>query len=70
MANHGPHVPPAGRNPHDNKTHKAHKQDTPENAAENAKVSEHDLRLRNQKEQGDHANIEQNTRIPASRLDR
>jgi len=67
MANHTPQAPPAGRNPHDAKTHKDHKRDTSENTTEDAKVSAHDPRLRNQKEQGDQANIAQNTRIPPSR---
>ena len=47
------HIPPAGRSPHE--------KDQPKDDAENAKVSGHDERQRNLKEEGRQANITQNT---------
>ncbi|MHB1207732.1 MAG: hypothetical protein ACYCZX_19365 [Rhodospirillaceae bacterium] len=48
------HIPPAGRNPRENKGQ-------PKDDAENAKVTGHDERQRNLKEEGRQGNITQNT---------
>ena len=61
-------VPPDNRNPHEGKEHRSH--EVEKTAAENAKVSGHDKHLSNLKEQGDQANIAQNTRNQGSRQDR
>ena len=63
-----PQAPPAGRNPHENKDHRPHEAE--KTAAENAKVSGHDKHLDNVKEQGDQANIAQNTRNPGHQQNR
>jgi hypothetical protein len=54
MTTHTPRVPPAARNSHENRA-------KPQDDAENAKVSGHDERQRNLKEEGRQGNITQNT---------
>lgn len=62
MATRTPPVPPASRNPHDSAVHK--------DDAEDAKVSGHDARERNLKEQGRQGNISQNTHHQGYQQDR
>ena len=58
MPNRPPPVPPAGRN---DKGLRSDDASAPKSQANQAKVTGHDKRLQNDKEQGDHANVEQNT---------
>ena len=63
MTSRTPTVPPAARNPHDSKDVDNEPGKTAaKKAGEDAKVSGHDARQRNLKEQGHQGNIAQNTR--------
>jgi len=61
MPNRPPHAPPAGRNDKEPGTSGEVPSAPAAKATDNAKVTGHDARLQNVKEQGDRANIQQNT---------
>ena len=61
MSTRPPHTPPAGRNDKEPGKSGEAPATAAESEARNAKVTSHDGRLQNVKEQGDQANIQQNT---------